>query len=130
MRRSLTIVTATVLLVWGLANCGTKQDPVQVGDGGEQVGAADGGDKQATWTGSVKPLIDRSCANCHASTVQGGARNGAPTGVNLGTYDEVFKHRSRVNARIQAGTMPPSGGMDGKDRALIQSWVDQGAPGS
>jgi uncharacterized membrane protein len=99
--------------------CGTKNDSV----GGLPE---DGLPDTVTYTEHIRPLLEASCTGCHASTLHGANRNGAPTGVDFETYARAAQSAERGNARIQAGSMPPSGGVGSNDRALFQKWVDQG----
>lgn len=78
------------------------------------------------------------CMNCHASTLTGGARSGAPIDVNWDTYAAATGFRSsgspppqiskRGNTRVQAGTMPPSGSLSAAQKQLFQKWIDSGWP--
>jgi uncharacterized membrane protein len=110
------VVAALVTL---LICCGTKSDPV----GGSP---ADGLPDTVTYTQHIRPLLEANCTGCHASTLQGANRNGAPTGVDFDTYANAVQSAERGNARIQAGSMPPSGGLSPDDKVLFQEWVDQG----
>ena len=98
--------------------CEDKTDPI--GD------PSDGLPDAVTYTQHVKPLLDAHCIQCHATSRQGADRNGAPTGVNCDTYAVAQASADRGNARIQAGTMPPSGGLSQYDRSLFAKWVEQG----
>jgi hypothetical protein len=100
-------------------SCGTKNDPV-----GSLPG--DGLPETVTYTEHIRPLLEDNCTGCHASTLQGADRNGAPTGIDFDTYANATQWAEQGNARIQAGSMPPSGGLTSNDRALFQKWVDQG----
>ena len=108
-------------LVALLLCCGTKNDPV----GGS---TADNLPDTVTYAEHIRPLLETTCTGCHASAREGADRNGAPTGVDFDTYANIALWAERANARIQAGSMPPSGGLDSDDRALFQKWVDQGLP--
>jgi uncharacterized membrane protein len=79
-----------------------------------------------TYTQHIKPILDTRCTGCHSSTRQGADRNGAPIDVNLDTYGGAVASSDRANARIQGGSMPPSGGIPSDERALFQAWIDQG----
>ena len=72
------------------------------------------------------------CLQCHSSTLSGAARNAAPVGVDFNTFAKATSpgplgpNNVRANVRIQEGTMPPTGGLPGNLRALMQDWVDNG----
>lgn len=104
-----------------LSGCGDKNDPVS-SDGGGNGNAPD----TVTYTGDLKAVLDAQCISCHASNKQGAARNGAPVGVNWDTYDAAVASAARGNIRVQAGTMPPTGGIPQDQRDLFQKWLDQG----
>ncbi len=107
-----------------------------VGDGvdgtADEGASSDGAQEAVTYHRDVRPVIERHCGACH---IEG---NIAP--LTLGNYDEAFALRESIASSVAAGTMPPWG-MDGEcgeyvgdsslsdtDRAMLQAWVDQGAP--
>ena len=104
-----------------LGGCGSKIDPNQILPTG-------GGTEQVTYAGTAKEIFDLNCIFCHSTHKTGNYRNGAPPDVNLDTYEGIAAAISQANPRIQAGTMPPTGGIPLEDRALIQQWVDAGLP--
>ena len=128
MGKKSTIGFGFFLLCWSTA-CGSKMDPVQLGD-----------DDNATPTATtevvgydvrdshVAPLLGEHCTGCHASNVLGADRIGAPASVNLDTYDDASIHAERSNIRIQDGTMPPGGALAQSDKDVFQAWIDQGTP--
>ncbi|MGE0174211.1 MAG: hypothetical protein AB7T49_15550 [Oligoflexales bacterium] len=75
-----------------------------------------------TYITDIKPYVDASCASasCH-----GGAQ--PPL---LKTYEDVFAAGVRVNARIQAGTMPIGGlpTADESQKAMFAQWAKDGFP--
>ncbi|MEO1230391.1 MAG: hypothetical protein AAFZ18_15935 [Myxococcota bacterium] len=84
-----------------------------------------------TWNGEIGPLIVTECANCHGVP----ATNGAPASFRLDvfeTQDGIPGARSqsaRILARTRTGQgMPPAGNLPFEDQALIEAWVDGGAP--
>lgn len=103
-----------------LGGCGSKIDPNQIVPTG-------GGTEQVTYD-TTKEIFELNCIFCHSTHKSGIFRNGAPPDVNLDTYEGVKAAISRANPRIQAGTMPPTGGIPLEDRALIQQWVEAGLP--
>jgi uncharacterized membrane protein len=121
MRTLRRCAVAFLLLAACLVACEDKLDPFVEG-GQHQL------PDSVSYTEHVKPLLDTYCTGCHASFLQGADRNGAPTGVDVDTYAGAVQWADRSNARIQAGSMPPSGGLSSSDRELFQKWVDQGTP--
>lgn len=121
-------VTLTFLLLF--AGCGEKMDPTQVIDlAGFQDFASLGDSAQGGISyQTVRPILDQRCFACHASTVQGGARQGAPVGVDYDTYAKAKAHGPSGNAWIQGGGMPPGAPMPAQERALFQAWIDAGMP--
>ena len=105
-----------------VGGCGSKIDPIQFAP------PVDGGTDQVTYTDTAKEIFDLNCIFCHSTHKSGIYRNGSPPDVNLDTYEGVVAAISRANPRIQAGTMPPTGGIPLEDRALIQQWVEAGLP--
>ena len=80
-----------------------------------------------TYSGSVKPILDGYCNNCHSSAAASG-------GVVLDNYDAAVipalngklmgtvKHSSGFNA------MPPGTQLDDCKIATLNKWVQSGAP--
>lgn len=88
-------------------------------------------DETPTWDNDIGPLVVMECASCHGVP----ATNGAPASFRLDEYDTVdgipgaFSQAARILARTRTGAgMPPGGNLPDTDQALIQSWVDGGAP--
>jgi mono/diheme cytochrome c family protein len=67
----------------------------------------------------VKAILERSCVSCHRP-------GGSYAQVPLHTFAAVRQRSARVNARVQAGTMP-RGGLDPSERAVIDKWLKDGA---
>lgn len=82
------------------------------------------------WSNTGHPLLLTWCTGCHAAPVQGEARRGAPEGVDLDTPAGARLWADRLLARIQAGTMPPGGGMPAADIAALEAWLACGGPGA
>lgn len=82
--------------------------------------------KTVTYTAQIQKLVTDNCLGCHSFQKVGLTRYGAPTNSNYDTYDELLSNLVTVNVSIQAGLMPPGGGMSAADRKLFQDWVDGG----
>jgi uncharacterized membrane protein len=100
--------------------CDEKMDPVQGN------GDLDPIDEQVTYTTDIKPILDRSCIGCHATTVSGADREGAPIGVDYDTYELAKATATEANDRIQAGTMPVAAPLADEEKNLFDHWVKQG----
>ena len=113
------------VLILSFAGCGDKIDPITV-----NPPPPDGGNSDAviSYDMDIKPILDSHCILCHASDKQGLERNGAPVQVNLDSYENVTPFAQNANARIQSGTMPPTGGIPLEERTLFQGWIDQSLP--
>jgi hypothetical protein len=85
-----------------------------------------------TWANFGKPMFATWCVSCHAETISGADRNGAPLGLNLEHLDQVLPHLDRILATSATNdwTMPPSGGMSARDRERLREWIECGAPGT
>jgi mono/diheme cytochrome c family protein len=83
-----------------------------------------------TYTKNILPQIFQpNCLVCHSSILESGsARNFAPVSVNFDTYTDAVTSSQRANQRVQAGTMPPSGGLSQSEMDLFGKWLDAGAP--
>ncbi len=91
---------------------------------------ADPCDDPGSWIRTGQPLALTWCTGCHASTLAGDARHGAPDGVDLDTKAGFVAHAERAIARLGDGTMPPGGGPAAADIARVQTWLSCGAPGA
>jgi len=102
-------------------SCGDKADPVT-------PLPPDGGNGLVTYTMNVKAILDQHCILCHSTANSGVQRNGAPLEVNFNTYQVAVDHAEHANERIQAGTMPPTGGIPADQRAIFARWLQDGTP--
>lgn len=85
-----------------------------------------------TWHGQIQPLVEKACIQCH---VDGGI---AP--FSLETYETAKNWSPVMNIEVQAGTMPPwlpsdqcqsflhARVLTSDEKALFQSWYEQGSP--
>ncbi len=82
-----------------------------------------------TWSGTIKPLIDNKCKNCHQGSSPGG-------GVDLSTYANVaaaaMNNNSLLTVLLWPTTYPmPKGSpqpLPACEIAQIRIWVNAGAP--
>lgn len=80
-------------------------------------------DETPRFTADVQPILERWCTSCHTDP----PTSGAP--MPLLTHGQVvaFLEPVRVRTLVQQ-TMPPGGGMDPDDRAVLGAWIAAGAP--
>ncbi|MEZ4238258.1 MAG: hypothetical protein R3F59_19330 [Myxococcota bacterium] len=108
---------AVAALLWACSGQGPEPQPATCDD--------------VTWEGFAQPTITNWCLPCHASTVVGESRRGAPEGLDFDGYA-----RAQAAADLIAGAvdgedapMPPGGGMRPAERDGLVRWADCGAPG-
>ncbi len=82
-----------------------------------------------TWTSVGHPTMLTYCTTCHSSQLDGHDRNEAPRWVDLDTLGGVRLEAERVAARVEAGDMPPGGGMPPEQAQRLLRWLECGAPG-
>ena len=97
------------------------------GCGGNQFPPESPGLEVVTYTDSIRPLLQGRCLACHATTVTGDARQGAPFEANFDTYTFARRNATQANRMIQSGLMPPAGPLEEADRLLFQTWIAQGS---
>ena len=124
---SLLVFSAGFVLTY---SCADKLDPVRPLPNGGNGGG--NGTELVTYTNAVKAILDAHCILCHSTANTGDARNGAPVDVNFNTYELAAANALRAYARIQAGTMPPPGGIGipvtTEEQTLFASWIQDGTP--
>ena len=79
-------------------------------------------DDTVTYTDDVQPIMATSCNLCHTSP----PINGAP--FSLLTFQEVSSQADRILARMDEGTMPPSGRLPQITIDVIAAWIENGSP--
>ena len=75
--------------------------------------------------------IFATCTMCHASTLEGDARNGALASVNFDTAEAAMTSAARGLSRVEAGAMPPpSSGLEVTQAEVdeLERWVLCGTP--
>ena len=86
--------------------------------------------RNLTYANTGQPFLLTYCTGCHAQTLQGERRRGAPDGLDLDSVAGLRLHLPRVRARtVEAGDMPPGGGPTGAELARFAAWLDASAPG-
>ncbi|MCK6521136.1 hypothetical protein L6R49_06810 [Myxococcota bacterium] len=122
----------TTLLLWAALGatsaCGRDKGPaddVVVDDSAPAEGC-----EELSWAQDGLPQMMTWCASCHSSLIAAEDRAGAPIGVDLESLDGVRAQLDRVIVRVEAGDMPPAGGVPEEDRARLLTWLRCGAPGA
>lgn len=114
-------ILGPILIVAIAVGCGTKSDPNSDTDGSITT--------PVTFSDDVDVILATQCSSCHSSSLSGGARNGAPSGLDWDVYSSAAAQSDRIFARASAGTMPPSGDdVPADEVAVLQAWDEQGAP--
>ncbi len=93
---------------------------------------ADSGTASVTWHGDIRPIIESSCAGCHAP--------GGIAPLSLTTYDEGAALAAAVREAVSSRAMPPWGAdsslqsylddpsLTDEQIAAVVAWVDAGMP--
>jgi uncharacterized membrane protein len=68
------------------------------------------------------------CTVCHSSTLTGGSRAGAPTGIDFDKYDAAVMDADRALSEVESGAMPPGGGLSGSEKTQIINWASCDTP--
>jgi hypothetical protein len=78
----------------------------------------------ASWE-RVDALLERSCNSCHAESVTGEARLGAPLGIDFDDEAAVARHADRIMVRaVVEGTMPPGVPLTPCSRAMLGEYLE------
>ncbi|HEY6881712.1 MAG TPA: c-type cytochrome [Polyangiales bacterium] len=106
-------------------------------DGDDEEGAAVGSatgatcDESLTYAKDIAPLMTAYCTSCHAVSVTGRARNGAPSDHNFDTEQGILAEKSHVDESAGSGpkatgtSMPPRGNPQPTtdERATLSKWL-------
>jgi uncharacterized membrane protein len=82
-------------------------------------------DPPLTYDNFGEGFLNKHCVGCHSSLLPAGMREDAPVGVDLDTYQGVLTWADRIEARATGETpdMPPGGGPDTEEIALLTEWL-------
>lgn len=78
---------------------------------------------ELTWESYGEGAIAQWCGGCHSAALAEPLRNGAPSGVDFDTVDDVATHVSAIITVLEAGTEPPGEGMPADERDRMLSWL-------
>jgi hypothetical protein len=75
------------------------------------------------WDSWGDAFLSDYCNGCHSVLLGEGDRQDAPIGVDFNTYGDAITWSDRIQARVVAGDMPPAGGPNEEERALLDEWI-------
>jgi hypothetical protein len=86
-------------------------------------------DLKAFYCTEVKPILDTYCISCHKNPPAGGADASFRLDVYSVSPAGAKEKAERIVARVKQKTMPPGGnGPDANQTALLEGWLNTGAP--
>lgn len=78
-----------------------------------------------TWESFGQGFLITHCQGCHASTSP--QRYDAPEGISFDTQEQAAALESSIARTVlEQESMPPAGGLNEDERALLQAWLDCG----
>lgn len=119
-----------VAILWlGCAAGDSAGGDLAAGGGGEDPCQ---GVPELTWRNWGQGFVTENCQGCHASTVTGERRQGAPTDVVFDTPAEVWSWATSIVAIAtgEGAAMPPQGGVSEIDRERLRWWLECGVEGT
>lgn len=63
------------------------------------------------------------CVNCHASTLTGANRQGAPEGIDYDTYESASALAYLAAVEVASGTMPFTGTVTEEQKQSLYAWA-------
>jgi uncharacterized membrane protein len=127
---------AASVLALGLLACGDdKKDSGGDSEDDEDVGVSTGAlcpdSSPPTYADDVKPIVDKYCTTCHATSVTGAARHDAPGDHNFETQAGLIEEAHHVDQAAAAGPdstntmMPPEGypAPSVAERKILGEWL-------
>ena len=114
---------ASLVLLLALSACGEKIDPLQPSTDVVEDIPPDG----ISWCRHIEPMMKNFCTDCHASSLAGPARNGAPASSNFDTYASTFARADAAQKKMTDGLMPPPPArIFTADKKLFGEWISTG----
>lgn len=93
------------------------------GFGDETLAEREGIDEVPTWERDIEPLFERHCWSCHGDPT----RANAP--FSLVTYEQAVARRDAIRRTVvELGSMPKTGPLPDRERALVDAWIAGGTP--
>lgn len=118
-------LTAVVIVTAALAvSCGGNKDSAS-GEAGPDCAHQ----PALTWENFGKGHMDKHCNGCHSVLIPDAQRQGAPSGVDFNTYQDVIEWHPRIIARgtrkvLPEPTMPPGGGPSPEELDNFLEWLE------
>ncbi len=85
-----------------------------------------------TWHNVGEPFFTTWCTACHSSELESPdeveKRQGAPVDCNLDSYAGVVAKAPDIQAKLMAGSMPPTGTPSADSKSAVLQWLECGAP--
>jgi uncharacterized membrane protein len=115
--KRLWLLLALGLLVQTPLGCGDSKDDDAEDDESVPVGNSTGAtcDESLTYANDIKPIAEKYCTRCHAESVKGSARMGAPEDHNFDSEEGILDAAGHIDETAGSGPdatntmMPPSG---------------------
>ena len=85
-----------------------------------------------TYENFGESFLAKYCLSCHHSGLAKADRLGAPTDVNLDSYQDISTHRKdiiKTATKKSNARMPPSRHVPTYEKELLAEWLNCGAPG-
>ncbi len=127
--------SAVAALVLVAAACGHHGDDFDGGPPTPTGATCPDGGTALTYDEFGRPFFDDYCQRCHASTVTGGARMGAPSTRTYDTIDDIRMQTADIDERSAAGPAVINGDMPrgeprptDEERFELGEWLACGAP--
>lgn len=127
---------AVALSALGLWACSSDETPAETcaeesdDDSGSPSGATCPVDSTLTYENFAKPFADKYCTRCHASDLEGAARQCAPLDHDCDSEAGILKIAEHIDEAAAAGpdavnvTMPPSGPLPTEaERMKLGEWL-------
>lgn len=70
----------------------------------------------------------KDCTSCHAATLSGASRAGAPPDINFDNYADAVADADRALSEVESGSMPPGGKIAAADKTQIINWASCDTP--
>lgn len=77
--------------------------------------------EQLTYKSIQASVLQKACLKCHSEA------SGNKGGVNLETYENVFKNSHQIRIEVSGGTMPPNEKLTNAQIKQTTDWIDAGA---
>jgi uncharacterized membrane protein len=105
----------------GSSSTGTTSSSSSGSTSGDTTSDDDDGTTCPSYVDTVAAIFVKNCTSCHAP---GGKKAEIP----LTTYEEVAAYAAKIQAAVNSGRMPPTGGLAASDKSSILSWISCGSP--